>query len=128
MARRKAEYRKKERLSWADVSPEIVVKVARLCDGWTIFKPEAFAKVGAPPAIIAQHVSCYESDLSDHKSTIFVDGKPVNQLLGVYGLPLIETICSDLGIEYECKTGRGFQAAVCYEAICKHFGVEATNA
>lgn len=129
MAKRQSRYTKKERLSWANVDREIVLKVAELCDGHTIFKPEAFTNLGAPPAIVAQHTECYESDLSDPKSTIFgPDGKPMTQLLGVYGLPLIERICDDLGIKYEVKMGRGFQAAVCYEAIRKHFGVaEVTN-
>jgi hypothetical protein len=112
------------RLSWANVDKEIVLRVADICDGHTIFKPEAFTEAGAPPAIIAQHTECYESDLSDPKATIFgPDGAPMNQLLGVYGLPLIETICDDLGIDYEVKLGRGFQAAVCRSAIRRHFNV-----
>ncbi len=125
MAKRQKRYAKKERLSWANVDKEIVLKVADICDGHTIFTPEAFTEIGAPPAIVAQHTDCYESDLSDYKSTIFgSDGKPVPQLLGVYGLPLIEVICADLGIEYECKMGRGFQAAACRDAIRNHFGVK----
>lgn len=123
MAKRPRRYRKAERLSWANVDRDIVLRVADLCDGHTIFSPEAFTRVGAPPAIVAQHTECYESNLSDPKSTIFVDGKPVNQCLGVYGLPLIETICEDLGVEYAMKMGRGFQASACRDAIRKHFGV-----
>jgi hypothetical protein len=112
----------RERLSWADVDPAVVVRVADLCDGHTIYKPEAFTNVGAPPAIVAQHVQCYESNPSDAKETIFdADGRALNQVLGVYGLPLIETICDDLGIEYADKMGRGFQAAACRDAIHAHF-------
>ena len=110
-----------KRLSWKDVDPQVVLAVANICDGHTIFAPAAFTNVGAPPAIVAQHTQCYESDLSNPKETIFVDGEPVNQCLGVYGLPLIETICDDLGVEYEMKMGRGFQAAACREAIRRHF-------
>jgi len=36
---------------------------------------------------------------------------------GVYGLSLITSIANDLGLEYESKIGRGFQAQVCTTAI-----------
>lgn len=130
MAKRTERYRKTERLSWANVEREIVLKVAAICDGHTIFKPEAFTKAGAPPALVAQHTSRYESDTSNPKSTIFgSDGGVIEETIGVYGLPVLERICDDLGIDYEMRMGRGFQAAVCREAIRKHFGVaEVANA
>jgi hypothetical protein len=116
--------RPKERLSWADVDREIVLKVAEVCDGHTIFAPEAFTRVGAPPAIVAQHTTAYESDLSCGKATIFVDGRPVTQCVGVYGLDVIEQINDDLGLPSPWQTGRGFRAQQCYRNILAHFGVE----
>lgn len=122
MADRKKKPTKNSLLRWCDVDPAVVMRVADICDGHTIFKPEAFTNVGAPPALVAQYVECYESNPGDPKETIFVDGAPVSQCLGVYGLRLIRAICHDLGIEYESKMGRGFQASACRDAIRKHFG------
>jgi hypothetical protein len=125
MAKRFSEYRRRDRLSWANVDSEIVLAVAGVCDGHTIFKPEAFIETGAPPALIAQHTKCYESNPSDPKETIFdEDGDPMNQCLGVYGLQMIQVMCSDLGVDYEAKMGRGFQAAACRAAIIKHFAAK----
>ena len=121
MAKRKKQ--KRERLSWKNVDREVVLRVAEICDGHTIFKPEAFTQAGAPEALIAQHTTAYESDLSCGKSTIFVDGKPVTQCVGVYGLDVIEQINDDLGLPSPWQTGRGFRAQQCYANITKHFGV-----
>lgn len=122
MAKRFSEYRRSGRLNWANVDSEVVLAVADICDGHTIFAPEAFIKTGAPPALIAQHTKCYESNPSSVKETIFgEDGAAVNQCLGVYGLQMIQVICRDLGVEYRETMGRGFQAAACRAAIIKHF-------
>jgi len=120
MAKRKS---KKERLSWKNVDREVVLRVAEICDGHTIFKPEAFTEAGAPAALIAQHTTAYESDLSCAKATIFVDGKPVTQCVGVYGLDVIEQINDDLGLPSPWQTGRGFRAQQCHANILKHFSV-----
>jgi|688.fasta_scaffold25991_10 hypothetical protein len=124
MAKRQSGYRKPEELSWASVDREVILKVIELCDGHTIFKPEAFSNFGAPPALVAKHTVAYESDLSDHKATIFVGGKPVTQCVGVYGLDVIEQINDDLGLPSPWQTGRGFRARQCYENIRKHLGAE----
>ena len=51
MAERKKKVR--TRLSWADVDPKVVLAVANLCDGHTIFAARVFTEIGAPPAIIS---------------------------------------------------------------------------
>lgn len=119
-----AERRKKvrTRLSWADVDPKVVLAVADLCDGHTIFPPMAFTEIGAPPAIVAQHLHHYQSDTADPKSVIHgPSGGEVEGMVGVYGLRVLQTICNDCGIKYESKLGRGFQAKVCSDAIKRHF-------
>lgn len=123
MAKRAKQYRGKEKLSWAAVERDVVLRVIELCDGHTIFKPEAFTQAGAPPALVAQHTTCFESNPQSHKETIFVNGKPVNQMVGVYGLDVIEQINDDLGLETPWQTGRGFRARQCYENIRAHFNV-----
>ena len=128
MAKRFSEYRRRERLTWANVDSEIVLAVAEICDGHTIFTPEAFIETGAPPALIAQHTKCYESNPSSAKETIFgEDGAAMNQCLGVYGLQMIQVICGDLGVKYESTIGRGFQAASCRAAIIKHFAAKGVS-
>lgn len=120
MAERKKKVR--TRLSWADVDPKVVLAVANLCDGHTIFAARVFTEIGAPPAIIAQHLHHYASDKSNPSSVIYgPDGNALDGMIGVYGLRVLQTICNDCGIKYEAKLGRGFQAAICSDAIKRHF-------
>jgi hypothetical protein len=46
-----------------------------------------------------------ESDPSDAKNMVFVDGKMVNQLRGVLAMTLAEKICDGLGIKAEFAWG-----------------------
>ena len=119
---RASRYRTKARLQWSGVAPEVIQSVAELCDGHTIFDPVAFTggEVQAPPAIIAQHTRCFTSGRTP-KSVIANENGMLSSLVGVYGLEVLMTICSDLGITVEEKIGRGSQAAVCKVAIRKHF-------
>ena len=100
----------------------MILKVAELCDGHTIFDPGAFTggDVQAPPAIIAQHTRCYFSGRTP-KSVIADENGMLSSIVGVYGLEVLVTICFDLGIPFGEKIGRGSQAAVCKVAIRQHF-------
>ncbi len=80
-------------------------------DGHTIFKPSAFLEAGVDPALIERYSRKYESDTSDHKSTIFgEDGQPIVEVVGVYGLSILSGLVYNLGLTCESYMGRGFQA------------------
>jgi hypothetical protein len=83
-------------------------------DGHTIWK-ESVLK-GFPKAIKDRFVYVIESDGS-YKGSIWNNGKMVEKLKGVYGLTLLGGICNDLGLDYDSKLGRGFQAQSYTESI-----------
>jgi len=89
-------------------------------DGHTIFKPEAFIDAGVPKNIVDRCTDIHESDLNEHKATIFVDGKPTNAIRGVYGLAMLSTMIHDLNITAPDYLGRGFQARAWTAAINKY--------
>ena len=90
--------------------PEVILAAANICDGHTIFKPEAFIKAGLPDGVVDHLTREYRSDTSDPKSTLFVDGQVVKSLTGVYGLQMLRFLASALDVEYRAALGRGFEA------------------
>jgi hypothetical protein len=98
---------------------EIILKAASRCDGHTIFKPEAFLDVGLPRDVVEHVTRKYTSDGSP-KGTIYVEGKAVDQLSGVYGLDLLRFLASALGVEYRSALGRGFEAQNIQAALRQH--------
>lgn len=102
-------------------SSEIILKAAALCDGHTIFKPEAFTDLGLPVEIVNHLTANYTSSDGDPKYTIYVKGIAVKQLKGVYGLDVLRFIASALNVEYEGKFGRGSQAHAIQQALYAHF-------
>lgn len=87
-------------------------------DGHTIFNEDFFLKLGLPGWIVDQYSRTYESETSSHKSTIYgPDGKVLEELKGVYGLPLVEAFASRLGGRPNSLSGRGFRAAAACEEI-----------
>lgn len=108
-------------MKWIEIDPKIVLAAADICDGHTIFKPEAFAEVGVPQDLIDRCSSTYRSDFSDPKYIISgPDGNPVVEMQGIYGLDMLESMVRDFGLRCEAKLGRGFQARVYQEALHKH--------
>jgi len=83
-------------------------------DGHTIWKDSILKDF--PKAIKDRFVHVIESDGS-YKGSIWNNGKMVKKLKGVYGLSLLGGICNDLGLEYDSKLGRGFQAQSYTESI-----------
>ena len=79
------------------VSGEIILKAALRCDGHTIFKPEAFLDAGLPKPVVDHFTRKHGSDGSP-KGTIFVQGQPVKELAGVYGLDLLRFLASALAV------------------------------
>lgn len=101
---------------------ELILKAAYRCDGHTIFKPDAFLDDGLPQAVVEYVTRRYESDGSP-KGTIYVQGRSVEQLTGVYGLDLLRFLASALGVKYRSALGRGFEAQNIQVALKHHFGV-----
>lgn len=86
-------------------------------DGHTIFVPEVLKDF--PAELRARFTRTYHSDGSPKGSITGSNGQLIDSLNGVYGLDVLRGICSDLGLGYEVKMGRGFQAAACTSAIEK---------
>lgn len=100
--------------------PETVLAAADLCDGHTVFKPEAFLTAGLPAPVVTHLTRTYRSDGSP-KGTLFVNGEPVAELAGVYGLDLLRFLAGALDVEYARALGRGFEARNIQDALRRHF-------
>jgi len=83
-------------------------------DGHTIWKDSILKDF--PKAIRDRFVHTIKSDGS-YKGSIWNDGKMVKSIKGIYGLSLLGGICNDLGLDYDSKIGRGFQAQSYTESI-----------
>jgi hypothetical protein len=81
-------------------------------DGHTIWKASILE--GFSDGLKSRFIKTQKSNKKDYKSTIFDNnGNAMDECEGIYGLSLLGTICNDLGLDYEGKLGRGFQAR-CY--------------
>lgn len=110
-------------ITWKELSSKTLVEVANLCDGHTIFRPDAFTSIGVPKELIDSYTKKYESNKESYKETIFDDqGNALEDVEGVYGLNVIEAINRDLGLPGSDKLGRGFRAQQCREQIIAHLG------
>lgn len=85
-------------------------------DGHTIWKPSVLKNFSED--IQNRFIKVQKSNKKDYKSTIFDNnGRVIEECEGIYGLSLLGTICNDLGLDYESKIGRGFQARCYTESI-----------
>jgi len=110
-------------VTWKQLPAKVLMDVADLCDGHTLFKVEAFTDLGVPQELIDRYAHEHESNTSDYKSTIFDDsGNVIPKIVGVYGLEVIESLTRDLGLPGSGKMGRGFRAQECREQIRNHIG------
>jgi hypothetical protein len=108
-------------MMWTEIPPQVVLAAAELCDGHTIFEPQAFLDVGVPQELVDRCTDTHESDFSNPKYTISgPDGKPVNQMRGIYGLDALSSMIRDFGIVCPAKFGRGSQAYVWRDELRKH--------
>lgn len=91
---------------------EVILKIAQLCDGWSILKTESLIEIGLPESIAHELTRVYVSDYTSYKSTIYVDGEAVDQLAGVYSLNLLHWLGTYTQIDLQAVTacGRGSQA------------------
>jgi hypothetical protein len=104
--------------------PEVLLKVADLCDGWGIFKPQTFIDMGLDPAIVSTYTCMHLSDADDPKQQITnkATGKQVEAMKGVYGLDLLRAIAKAFEIEDAPYSGRGKQARFYQEELKKKLG------
>lgn len=93
--------------------------------GWHhSFVAEQSANEVAKAFGIAKPVPCYagHSDRSGNpKGLSMRPGAEGSR--GIAGWRLAEWICDQLGVEYERKTGRGFQTQACVESLSEHFKI-----
>jgi hypothetical protein len=80
-------------------------------DGWTIWAPSKFTDMGFTLKDLPVHT--HKSDTSNHKSTIFKDGKVVKKLEGVYNLTFLRRLAGAVGANTDTGMfGRGSDARV----------------
>ena len=99
--------------------PAAILRAAELCDGHTVFKPDAFLDAGLPGEVVEHCTRTYRSD-GTPKGTVFVNGQPVAELRGVYGLDLLKFLAAALNVDYPSALGRGFQARAIRAALKAH--------
>jgi len=107
--------------------PGAIRAAADLCDGHGIVRPEALVDAGLPVEVVAHLTRTHRSDGSP-KGTLFVDGRPVESLTGVYGLDALRFLAAALGVEYRDAIGRGFEAQNIKAALAVHLSATPTPA
>lgn len=118
----KAKPQTKKITFWYNLPPDVIKKVVDMCDGHTIFKPEALLNAGVPKDLVKAHTHKYVSDFSDPKATIFDNktGKPVKEQEGVYGLDVLADIVMHFNLDCRDFFGRGSQAREYARVILEH--------
>jgi len=101
------------------LEPEVILKAITLCTGHNILDPEALIVAGLPTEVVDQLTATHRSG-NDHKSMLYVDGRPVEAVTGVWGLSLLQFVALALQVEYPIKFGRGSQASAIKSAIRSH--------
>ena len=99
---------------------EVILKAAGHCSGHNILDPKAFSDAGIPTELVEHLTRTYKSDGSP-KGSIFVGGKPVKSLEGIYGLDALRFFALALGVKYKDAIGRGFEASNIHVALREHF-------
>ena len=81
-------------------------------NGHSIFKYKSVLELTCAPAwLLDLHTEEVESDTSHHKSTIYNSRmEPIESVVGIYGLDLIEEIAGWFGVVSMCS-GRGFRCS-----------------
>ena len=84
-------------------------------DGHSLMSPEAYL----PHFDVSHLEETFESDFSSHKSTLFVNGQPVEQLKAVYNLTFLYWLANEIKVDHDAGQygGRGFQARAIVRAI-----------
>jgi len=106
-----------------ETEPAVLWRVAEMCDGHGIIDPTALIEAGLPAEAVSYFTETLKSD-GTPKGTIFVDGQPVDSLIGAYGLRLLEAIAGALDVTYPSFMGRGYQARAIQSALRLHLKVD----
>jgi|13_taG_2_1085334.scaffolds.fasta_scaffold91525_2 hypothetical protein len=109
-------------IKYKEITKELVREAVAdeiiLGDGHSIMNPDFYGK-----HFDVEHlVHTFKSDFSDHKSTLFVNGEPVEELKGIYNLVFVEWLAGQIGLtwrDYGSYGGRGFQAQAIVRTIEK---------
>lgn len=109
-----------------DTDPAVLWRVATMCDGHGILDPRKLVDAGLAAQAVEYFTETLRSD-GTPKGTIFVEGKPVDELAGVHGLRLLEAIAHALGVTYQPFMGRGYQAQAIHAALRIHLRVDETT-
>lgn len=97
-----------------------ILRIAGRCDGHTILKPQSLVDAGLHSGVVKFITHTHQSD-GTPKGTLFVDGRPVQELTGVYGLDLLRLLANALNVSYRSALGRGFEAQNIQSALRQHF-------
>ena len=107
--------------------PTILRTVIDRCGGHGILDPQRLIAAGLDRRIVEHYTDTLRSDGSP-KGSIFVDGKPVDELRGVYSLTLLEGIARARGVAYPASLGRGSQARAIKSALQVHLNADNARA
>ncbi|MCA8985643.1 MAG: hypothetical protein R3C12_04360 [Planctomycetaceae bacterium] len=101
------------------MSPETVLRLADLCDGWTILCPDQLKSIGLPDDLVESLADCLESDPSDGRESIYSGSRLLLQAYGVYSLKLLEYLASHVSADMSSVVafGRGTRARQFKQAI-----------
>ena len=112
-------------MEWKDASPNGLLELIHAIggDGHSIYPVDWYVSNGAPEELIKPLEETMKSDFSHPKSTLFRNGKPVKELIGVYTLDVLRDMTDNLDLDEEARklvyklTGRGFKAQAMCSAI-----------
>lgn len=95
---------------------EALVAGIIVADGHGLYDPEFYS-----PHFDVEQMNLVHTHRSagGFKSTIFVDGKPVDELKAVYNLSFLEQLIRSAGLPPSTAIGRGFAAQQCVDALKK---------
>jgi hypothetical protein len=99
---------------------EVIPKAASRCSGHNFPDPRALSDAGIPAEVVRHLTRTHKSD-SSPKGSIFVTGKAVKSLEGIYGLDALRFFASALDVKYKDAMGRGFEASNIHESLREHF-------
>jgi hypothetical protein len=104
----------------------VILQAADLCTGHNILKPEAIIAAGIPESIVTCLTRTYRSGESP-KESLFIDGRRVESLKGIWGLDSLRFFAGAFEVAYEEAFGRGTEAARIRAALHLHFEPAASS-
>jgi hypothetical protein len=100
-----------KQIRFADLDPEVLLRVIEGLDGHGLMKPDWFVEQGLPEALVRRFTRTHRSDRSSPKTCIFgPDGEIVERLDAVYGLDVLAAVVAEFGLDARSCMGRGWQA------------------